>query len=110
MPIYRDIRDGEDGMIVSCDCGCGDTVKLEFDVDDPFGGPDFFFMSYYNSNWYRDQHGAFDAFREKIRKIWRIIRNKDHHYSDIRMSREEFEEFRKYVNSIPVGEKKEDLA
>ena len=40
------------------------------------------------------------VFRKKLEKIWAIIRNKDFYYSDVLMTKDEFDEFRKYINSI----------
>lgn len=92
--IHRIKNEKEDMLIVSCRCGCGDTVVLEIDQED------IAFMTYYNSNWGREQAGPFGLFREKIRKIWRIICNKDHHYSDIMLTNEGLKEFRDYINDV----------
>ena len=89
--------DGKD-LILTCNCGCGDAIHFRIDTEDP---DYYFWMSYMNGNWYRDQnHSVCDVFRTKLKKIWRIIRNKDHHYSDIVMTPEDFEKFREYVNSM----------
>lgn len=102
MAVFKGVN--EDGLIITCECGCGDMVKLEFEPDDYSN--EIFFMTYYNANWGRDQAGAFDVFKEKMRKIWRIIRNKDHHYSDIRMNKTDFEVFKEYVNSAKIEPRK----
>ena len=34
-----------------------------------------------------------------MRKIWSIIHNKDYTYSDILLSKEEFNKFKEYINS-----------
>lgn len=95
MAVFKDVN--EDGLIITCGCGCGDTVKMEFDIE---GGYEYFFMAYAKSDWYNEQHGVFDRLVGKLHKIWRIIRNKDHHYSDIRMTRADFEVFKEYINSV----------
>lgn len=48
--VYRVKHNGEDFIIASCRCGCGDTII--FKVDDEYADNDnIFFMTYYNSNW-----------------------------------------------------------
>lgn len=94
-------KDGKD-LIMTCTCGCEDSIHFTIDTSDP----DFYCcMSYMSGNWYRDQNeSARDVFRRKCKKIWRIIRNKDHHYSDIHMRPEDFDLFREYVNSVAPKE------
>jgi hypothetical protein len=94
-------KDGKD-LIMTCTCGCEDSIHFTIDTSDP----DFYCcMSYMSGNWYRDQNeSAWDVFRRKCKKIWRIIRNKDHHYSDIHMRPEDFDLFREYVNFVAPKE------
>lgn len=42
----------------------------------------------------------FDVIKLKLKKIWAILRNKDFYYSEISMSREDFETFKEYINEI----------
>ena len=35
---------------------------------------------------------------EQERKLWNIIRNKDFYYSEVVMSKEDFEEYKKWIN------------
>lgn len=54
-----------------------------------------------NGNFYTGQgETVFRVIRKKLEKIWAIIRNKDFYYSDILMTKDEFNEFREYINSI----------
>lgn len=91
-------KDGNE-LVATCTCGCGDAVHLfldEIDEDNDI----FAYSAYLNGNWYSDQHGAFRTFTMKCKKIWRIIRNKDHHYSEILMTEQDFATFRDYVNNV----------
>ena len=38
--------------------------------------------------------------KTKLKKIWAIIRNKDFYYSEIIMSKEEFDKFRNALNKV----------
>jgi len=85
-------------LIVSCSCGCEDSFHLTINCDDD---TDYAFMSYMNGNFYRDQNTSFfHNLRIKLRRILCILFNKDYYYSDVRISKKEFELFKEYVNSI----------
>lgn len=84
-------------LIVTCKCG-QDAAHFRIDKDE---------YNYYciatllSGNWYRDQGDKIlRVIGRKLKKIWAIIRNKDFYYSEIIMNKDEFEEFREYVNSI----------
>jgi len=85
----------ENELIISCKCGCGDGLHLRIEQC-PFD-ESYAIMSYINSNFYRDQNGAFRTLLMKIKKIWCIIRNKDYHYSDTILSKDEFQELKDYI-------------
>ncbi|BFK11879.1 hypothetical protein F140042L4_20370 [Coprococcus phoceensis] len=88
-------------LIVACKCLCGDTVhfcKIE-DTDDT--EKEYAFMTYLNSNWYNDQDKKIGrVIKDKLKKILGIIRNKDYYYSDIVMSKEDFQQFKDYINQF----------
>ena len=82
-------------LVVTCNDGCGEAAHIVIDVDDSeFYG----FMSYMNGNFYKEQYGVFGTLKEKCKKIWAIIRNKDYIYSDIIMTKADFEIFKEYIN------------
>lgn len=85
-------------LIVTCNCGCENAVHIRIDCEDD----DYYSLcSYLNSNWYRDQDDrVLSVIGRKLKKIWAIIRNKDYHYSDIIMTKADFEVFKEYVNSV----------
>ena len=90
-------KDGTE-LLVSCNCGCEQGVHIRVDKED---NDMYFLMTYTNGNWYSDQNKTVRAvIREKLKKIWCIIRNKDFHYSDISMTSKDFQEFKEYINNI----------
>lgn len=90
-------KDGNE-LYVDCYCGCNDGMRIRIADEEEF---DFYcFMSYTNGNWYRDQTSMWMTFCNKLKKIWAIIRNKDHYYAEITMTKEDFDEFKEYINSI----------
>ena len=46
------------------------------------------------------QNSFTTRFKTKLKKIWSIIRNKDFYYSEIIMSKEEFDKFRNALNKV----------
>lgn len=84
-------------LVVTCKCYCGEAAHIVVDVDsdDCYG-----LVSYMNGNFYKDQGGAFATFKQKLKKIWAIIRNKDFYYSEVVMDKKEFEVFKEYINQF----------
>ena len=82
-------------LIVTCNCGCEDSIHIKVEnISDDY----FSFISYMNGNFYTDQHSSFTTLKNKIKKIWSIIRNKDYYYSDIVLTKKEFEDFKHFLN------------
>lgn len=90
--------DGKE-LIVTCKCGCDNGLHIRIDHDED--SDDFCYMSLLNNNFYRDQGKKIRyVVCEKLKKIWCIIRGKDFYYSDILMTRQDFEEFREYIDKV----------
>ena len=93
------ISDDKKELIVTCGCGCDEAIHFQiapFDDDND----DYAFITYMNSNFYRDQgQSIINIIRMKLSKIWSIIRNKDYTYSDLLLSKKEFNKFKEYINS-----------
>lgn len=88
--------DGKD-LIVSCNCGCDNGIHINFKMDDDV----YAWVTYMNGNWYRDQNKKIlYILRDKLRKIWAIIRSKDFYYSEVLMTRKDFETFKEYINEV----------
>lgn len=86
-------------MIVTCRCGCDQAAHFTIWND---GDYDMYSMiSYMNGNFYSEQNRTvWRIIRDKFKRIWAIIRNKDYYYSDIVMDKEEWEQFKEFINSI----------
>jgi len=82
--------------VVSCHCGCGDSVQMviEHDSTEPDSG--YFYQILMDSAWNFEQYG----WLWRLKKIWRILRNKDYYYSEIGMTKKEFEEFKEWINKF----------
>ena len=90
-------KDGTE-LYVDCNCGCNDGIRIRVHKDEF----DYYcFWTYTNGNFYTEQgETILRTLRKKWEKIWAIIRNKDFYYSDVLMTKNEFEEFREYINAI----------
>jgi hypothetical protein len=85
-------------LMVDCHCGCDEGIRIRIDHDYP---DDYCFVSYTNGRFYAEQgETIWGILTKKFEKIWAIIRNKDYYYSEITMTKDEFETFREYINSV----------
>lgn len=99
------ISDDKKELIVTCKCGCQDTIHIK--VDDKDKDSDYYaIQTYMSGNWYRDQDDTvLRCIGRKLKKIWSIIRNKDYYYSDVLMSKEDFQKYKEYVNQFQENKK-----
>ena len=83
---------------VDCCGGSDNGIRFRIDKEDF----DYYCIaSYTNGDFYREQEDTlWRVFCKKLKKIWAIIRNKDYYYAEIVMTKDEFGEFKEYVNSI----------
>jgi len=90
-------KDGTE-LYIDCHCGCNEGIRIKVCKDDL----DYYcFWTYTNGNFYAEQgETMWGILRKKFKKILAIIRNKDFYYSDVIMTKDEFEEFREYINAI----------
>ena len=79
-----------------CSCGCEDGVVLNVKKDEDFVCS----ISLVSDNWYTAQLTGWDRFKEKCKRIWKIIRNKEHHYFSITIDESDIKEFKKFVDKI----------
>ena len=85
-------------MIISCKCGCENGVHFKIDKEDY---DMYCITTFTNSNWHRDQNDTIlRVIGRKMKKIISILRNKDYVYSDLILSKTDFEEFKEYVNQF----------
>lgn len=90
-------KDGKD-LLIDCCCGCDDGIRFRVDT---MCFDYYCFMSYTNGNFYRDQNDSWlKTMRNKLKKIFAIIRNKDHYYAEVVMTKDDFDVFKEYINSI----------
>lgn len=99
MAVLRNKNGNE--LYVDCYCGCDEGIRFRVDKDDYEDYGYYCFMTYTNGNFYREQGDTlWGVFTKKLRKIWAIIRNKDFYYAEVTMTKEQFDEFKEYINSI----------
>ena len=89
-------KDGTE-LLIDCNCGCDSGIRFRIDKDD---FDCYCVASYTNGKYYTDSTSVWGTFCNKWKKIWAIIRNKDHYYTEFFMNKNEFDEFKEYINSI----------
>lgn len=86
-------------LVITCDCGCDNGIHFKVDRDDETDM--YCIMAFMNGNFYRDQNEKIlSVIMKKLKKIWAIVRNKDYYYSDIIVNKQEYEEFKEYINKF----------
>ena len=99
MAIFKNIND-ETEMIVSCNCGCDDGLRLKINKLDP---EYYCILTYTNGAFYRDQNDTvWKVISKKLKKILAIVRNKDYYYSEIIISKDEFYDFRTHLIMVDI--------
>ncbi|HIR05124.1 MAG TPA: hypothetical protein IAB28_04070 [Candidatus Copromonas faecavium] len=83
-------------LIATCSCGCEESIHLKIVPDDD----SFCFLSYMIGNFYRDQGGVFSSVKIKLKKIMAILFNKDYYYSEVIMTKEDFSQFKEFINQF----------
>ena len=94
------VMKSNDGRDLAVDCGCGCDEGLRIRINE-YNEDSYAILTYTSGNFYSEQgHTVWGAIKTKLKKIWRILRNKDYCYSEIIMSKEEFKEFQDYVAKV----------
>lgn len=81
-----------------CHCGCDSGLRIRVDKEDTVDL--YVVVSYTSADFYKNQTTWFSRLKLKLQKIWAIIRNKDFYYSEVCMTKEEFQDFKKIINDV----------
>lgn len=88
-------KDGKN-LMVDCNCGCDEGLRIR--IND-FDEETYAIITYTSGNFYKEQnYSAWQIFKLKCKKIWRILRGKDFYYSEILVSKEEYNELKEFIN------------
>lgn len=80
--------------IVTCKCGCSEGIYFVVDKDDT----DMYAIAILVGNGFYSETGILRSIKKKLQKIWEIICEKDRYLSEIIMTKEEFTEFKRFLN------------
>lgn len=78
-----------------CSCGCDDGVLLKAEIDDW----EIVELSLVSDSFYTHQKNIM-SFKEKCKRIWKIIRNKEYKYFYIIINKDDMKEFKDFVANI----------
>lgn len=88
----------KDTIALYCSCGVSEGVLLR--VDSEGNNIDGYEISLVSDTFYLNRHVNRTSFKEKLKRIWKILRNEEHNYFNIYVEAEEIEEFKKFVARI----------
>ncbi len=78
--------------VTFCKCGCGEGVVLKADNTD-----NELSLQLVSDNFYLMQNQGKMSLKEKLKRIWFIIRGKEYCYFDILIDEDELQEFKKFI-------------
>lgn len=81
------------GLYCSCGCDKGVVFKAE---NDEYG----YYISLVSDNWYTSQLTGWLRFKERCKRIWKILTNKEHHYFSIYLEDDDIKEFKDFVAKL----------
>lgn len=85
----------ENEFVTFCKCGCRNGIVLKADNED-----NDLSLQIVSDNFYAMQNKGEMTIKEKIKRIWYIIRGKEYCYFDILIDKDELQEFKEVVAKI----------
>lgn len=86
-------------VIVNCNCGCDEAIqikKLVYDVKDD----DEYYLSILAGEFGSTQRGIFRTIGHRIKLAWKMLRGKEYLLTEIVMTKEELEEYKKVLGEL----------
>lgn len=85
----------ENEYVTFCKCGCRNGIVLKADSED-----DDLSLQIVSDNFYIMQNRGKMSLKEKIKRIWYIIKGKEYCYFDILIDKNELQEFKEFVSRL----------
>lgn len=86
---------GNKRCVLYCDCGCENGVILKTENDE-----NGYYISLVSDIYYTSHKTGWSRFKERCKRIWRIIRNKEYYYFEICIHGDDIKEFKKFVENM----------
>lgn len=86
-------------VIVNCNCGCDEAIqikKLVYDVNDD----DEYYLSILAGEFGATQRGIFRTIGHRLKLAWKMLRGKEYLLTEIVMTKEELEEYKKVLGEL----------
>lgn len=85
----------ENEFVTFCNCGCGNGIVLKADNEDEEVS-----LQIVSDSFYIMQDKGKMSLREKIKRIWYIVKGKEYCYFDILIGKDELQKFKEFVEKI----------
>ena len=79
-----------------CSCGCDSGIVFNAKKDEDFG----YYISLVSDNWYTSQLSGWIRFKEKLKRIWKILKNEEYYYFGICLEDKDIKEFKEFVAKL----------
>ena len=84
---------------LECDDKCG-SIVVDVDVIEVFGEKtDYYgYLTYFKPVFYTSQRGVLNTIKSRFYWIWKILTGKEYILYDLVLSKEKWEEYKKFIN------------
>ena len=86
----------EENCVVYCSCGCGKGAVIKLEKEECEEG--YCYLSLVSDMYSTMQTSIWFRFKEKCRRIWHIICDKEYTYFDICLNKEDAKKFKTFMN------------
>ena len=92
-------------VFVNCSCGCGEGLEIRLNKYSQEEGD--ICISMVESKWYSEQIGGWAHLKKKVKRLWRLVCNKDYYYSELILKNEQLTQL---IEALQILQEKEEAA
>ena len=103
--IFYNQKDEMNVIIVDCDCGCNDMIKITAFDDES----NEYYISIISSNFTNQQKGIFKRIGHRIKLAWLMLIGKEYKLNELILTKSDMEELNNRINILLNNGKKKKL-
>lgn len=82
-------------FFIQCNCGCHNGLIFTWEDD-----VESLWINVVESKWYSEQQGVLKRIKEKLRRLWFVLRGKEYSLFEMVVEDNKLEEFKEFVASL----------